>query len=286
MKISKKIHPCAVWATKLALTRPEDLSPSQQAELLAHLEKCPACSAIRLEYHLMDIRIRNYPNSERLRNLSPPQPIPEYEFHRLDLLLQRQEKRNHGIVLIVPGMLFLFLVLACLIPLLLHQQTGFNVAMVDSAGIVVPMYFIWNGIASVFSSLQPVTIEEVKHQRNNARRRRYQRALGEPLSPQYTLKTQKKPLLIGGCLTVSGGSILFYALKSIPVLAWGYILLISGVVCLIECILLLDALYLTPRQEKVLPVRNLEELSRLLVDGEMTAVKGSWGQTFEEETET
>ncbi|MFL5628680.1 MAG: hypothetical protein ACJ788_24120, partial [Ktedonobacteraceae bacterium] len=73
MKKLKKIHPCAAWAKKLALTRPEDLSPSEQTELLAHLGKCPACSAIRLEYHLMDIRIRNYPACERLRDLSPPQ---------------------------------------------------------------------------------------------------------------------------------------------------------------------------------------------------------------------
>lgn len=285
MKKPKKLHTCAAWATKLALTRPEDLSPSEQTELLAHLGKCPACSAIRLEYYLMDIRIRNYPNRERLRNLSPPQPIPEYEFHRLGLLLQRQAERNRGIALSVTGMVFFSLALACLIPLLFHRKTEFIVPMVDIVGIVVPLYFLWNGIASIFSSLRPVTIKEVKQQRNDARRIRYLHARGVRF-PDYTLKGRKKTLLIGSSLTISGGLILFYALKSIPALTWGYILLIGGAVSIIECLLLLDALYFAPKQREDPPAQSLQELSRLLVDGELTVVKGSWRQTFEEESET
>ena len=157
--------------------------------------------------------------------------------------------------------------------------------MVGIVGIVVPLYFLCNGIASIFSSLQPVRIEEVKQLRNNARRKRYQQARGERLS-KYTLKGRKKTFLIGSGLTIPGGLILYQALKSIPALTWAYILLIGGVVCLIECILMLDALYLAPKQGKDLPAQSLEELSRLLVDGELLAVKRAWGQTFEEESET
>ena len=148
--------------------------------------------------------------------------------------------------------------------------------------VVVPMYFLWIGMASVFSSLSPVSIEEVKQRRNYARRIRYQQARGERL-PEYTLKTRKKTLLIGSGLTTSGGLFLFYALKSIPALTWAYIPLIGGIVCLIECILILDALYLAPKQGKELPAQSMQELSRLLVDGELAAVKGLGERTFEEE---
>lgn len=280
----KKLHPCRVWATKLALTHPEDLSPSEQAELLAHLDKCPACSSIRLEYRLMDIRISNYPSVEKLHDLSPAQPIPEYEFHRLGLLLQRQEERNRGSTLIVSGSAFLFLALACLIPLLPSHKTGASIVTIVIVGIVVSMYFLCNGIASVFSSMRPVTIEEVKRRRNHVRRISYEQARGRHFHA-YTIKGRKKRLLFGSGLTISGGSLLFYALKSIPELTWTYIVLIGGVVCLIETILLLEPLYLAPRREKELPAQDLQELSRLLVDGELVTVKRSRGQTFEEETE-
>ena len=69
-------HPCAAWAEKLAATHPDDLSPTEWDELEAHIANCPACSAIRAEYRLMDERIRNYPAGEAL--LHPPcfPPIP------------------------------------------------------------------------------------------------------------------------------------------------------------------------------------------------------------------
>src|ERR1051326_5923902 len=75
-----KINSCAVWAKKLATSHLEDFSPSEQAALLAHLEKCPACAAIRLEYQLMDARIHSYPAKERLLHQPPLSFKPEYEF--------------------------------------------------------------------------------------------------------------------------------------------------------------------------------------------------------------
>jgi hypothetical protein len=281
---SNNLRPCRVWATKLALTHPEDLSPGEQAKLLAHLDKCAACSAIRLEYHLMDMRISNYPPFEKLHQLSAAQPIPEYETHRLGLLVQREEKRKHGITLMVSGGAFLFLALACLMPLLFSVKTGTSMVTIDVVGIVVPMYFLWNGVASVFSSLRPVTIEEVKQRRNDVRRNSYDQAHGKH-SPEYTIRGRKKTLLMGSGLTIAGGWLLLYALKPIPQLPWVYVVLIGGIVCFIESVLLLEPLYLAPRREKERPAQCAQELSRLLTDGELITVQKIWGQTFEEESE-
>lgn len=61
--------PCAAWAEKLAATHPDDLSPTEQAALEAHVAECPACAAVRAEYRLMDVRILEFPANES-------QPIP------------------------------------------------------------------------------------------------------------------------------------------------------------------------------------------------------------------
>jgi hypothetical protein len=68
-------QPCAAWAEKLAATHPDDLSPTEWAALEAHIAHCPACAAIRVEYRLMDDRIRNYPASEALLHSPSPPPI-------------------------------------------------------------------------------------------------------------------------------------------------------------------------------------------------------------------
>ncbi|HEX9132737.1 MAG TPA: hypothetical protein VF844_10625 [Ktedonobacteraceae bacterium] len=69
-------QPCAAWAEKLAATHPDDLSPTEWAALEAHIAHCTACAAIRVEYRLMDDRIRNYPASEALLHSPSPPPIP------------------------------------------------------------------------------------------------------------------------------------------------------------------------------------------------------------------
>jgi hypothetical protein len=50
-------------------------------------------------------------------------------------------------------------------------------------------------------------------------------------------------------------------------------------------VLLLEPLYLAPRQEKKCPAQGARELSRLLADGELITVQKIRGQTFEEEPE-
>lgn len=70
-------QPCAAWAEKLAATHPDDLSPTEWAELEAHIAHCQACAAVRAEYRLMDDRIRNYPAGEALLHTPSPPLIPE-----------------------------------------------------------------------------------------------------------------------------------------------------------------------------------------------------------------
>jgi anti-sigma factor RsiW len=70
-------QPCAAWAEKLAATHPDDLSPTEWAELEAHIAHCQACAAVRAEYRLMDDRIRNYPAGEVFLHPPSPPPIPE-----------------------------------------------------------------------------------------------------------------------------------------------------------------------------------------------------------------
>lgn len=269
------MNPCAAWAKKLAATHPDDLSPSEQSALLAHLEKCPACAAIRLEYQLMDSRVHNYPANEHLFCRTSLPLIPEYEFHRLRLLLRRQVERNHGFILIVVGILFFLLVLIYLIPLFLHYQSGFILAIVDIAGTIIPMYFLWKGIASIFSSLRPVAIEEVKQLRHQARRVWYLQARGEVL-PDRTFRRKMEILLIESGLTISGGLILLlHILDSKPVHSWAYILLLI-MIGLIECLLILDTFYLAPKQTRELPVQSAQELSRLLINGEAMTGEEPW----------
>jgi hypothetical protein len=269
------INPCAAWAKKLAATHPYDLSPSEQMALLAHLEKCPACAAIRLEYQLMDARIRNYPANEHMFHRPPLLLIPEYEFHRLRLLLRRQAERKHGFILIVAGILFFLLVLIYLTPSFLHYQLGFILVMVDIAGAIIPMYFLWKGLASIFSGLRPVTIEEVKQLRYQARRVWYLQARGVFL-PDRTFRRYRMIFLIESGLTISGGLILLlHVLDSMPVHSLAYILLLI-VVGFIEYLLILDTLYLAPKQTRDLPIQSPQELSRLFINGEATTGEKPW----------
>jgi WD40 repeat protein len=52
--------PCVAWAEKLAL-RYEDLSPTDQADLDAHLTTCSVCQAAQSDYHFLDARLRALP---------------------------------------------------------------------------------------------------------------------------------------------------------------------------------------------------------------------------------
>lgn len=264
---NRMINPCAVWAKKLAATRLDDLSPSEQTALLAHLEKCPACAAIRLEYQLMDARIHNYPARGRPLYRSPLAFMPEYEFHRLRLLLLRQAKRNHGVILIVVGTLFFLLLLIFFLSVSLHYQSGFPLVLVDIAGSLIPMYFLLEGIASIFAGLRPVTIVEVKQQRYEARRTRYLQAQGERRSDRG-FRRSKRAFLIESCLTVSGGLILLlHIADKMPVPGWTYLIALA-VLCVIECLLILDNRYYAPKQARDLPFQNAQELSQRLIDGE------------------
>jgi len=77
--------PCAAWGEKLAAVHPDDLSPSEHAELEVHIADCPVCSAIRAEYRQMDDRIRNFPAPEFLLRFSPP-PLQLYDIPDSDSL--------------------------------------------------------------------------------------------------------------------------------------------------------------------------------------------------------
>ena len=259
------VNPCAIWAKKLATTRLEDLSPSEQTALLTHLEKCPACAAIRLEYKLMDARIRNYPARER----SLPRSfsfMPEYEFHRLRLLLRRQAERNHGIILMAAGILFFLLVLLFFLSIFLHYQSGFSLNVIDILGSLIPMYFLWKGMASIFASLPPVTIEEVKQRRQEARRMWYLQAREERRTDHGFIRN--KMFLIESCLTISGGLILLlHIADNMPVPGWTYIVALL-VLCIIECLLILDMRYYPPEHTLDQPDQSVRELSQRLIDGE------------------
>lgn len=273
------INPCAVWAKKLATTRLEDLSPSEQTALLAHLDKCPACAAIRLEYQLMDERIRSYP----AKTHPLPRPLsfmPEYEFHRLRLLLRRQAKRNHGIVLIVVGILFFLLLLLFFLSISLHYQSGFLLVIVDIAGSLIPMYFLWQGMTSIFASLLPVTIEEVKQRRQESRRMWYLQAhKGRHTDDGFI--TNRKMFLMETCLTISAGLILLlHIADNMPVPGWTYIIA-PAVLCLIECLLILDMRYYPPKHAPDQPSQSIRELSQRLIDGETMTDDETWKPTEE-----
>lgn len=269
------INSCAGWAKKLADTRLRELSPSEQTALLAHLEKCPACAAIRLEYQLMDTRIRSYPAKERPLHWSPPSVMPEYEFHRLRLLLRRQAERNHGIIFIVVGILFFLLVLLFFLSVSLHYQSGFLLTLVDIAGSFIPMYFLWKGMASIIANLRPVTIAEVKQQRHEARRTWYLQAHGER-QPDRRFRKTLRAFLIESCLTISAGVILLlHIVDKMPAPGWAYFVA-PVVLCLIECLLILDIRYYPPKHTRDLPFQSAQELSQRLIDGETTTGEEPW----------
>lgn len=284
MKDFTPLQPCTKWAKKLALTRSEDLSPSDQSKLMAHLDKCPACSNVLLEYRMMDACIRNYPDDGRLSQLSPPLPIPEYELHRLHLLLSRQMERRRSLILLLTGMLFLCLILLCLFPLLPHPKIGVFVPTMGCFSVMVSLYFLWSGLASFFASFHPVTIEDVKKFRSQTRRKRYLHARGEQRRAG-PLHGQKKMLLIRITVMILGSICLLCALKTSSMLTWAYLLLISGTVCLIGCILLLDALHLAPQQRDEQPGESRQELARRFTSGELATVQGPNGSEDREASE-
>jgi hypothetical protein len=261
------INSCIIWAKKLADTRLDDLSPSEQAALQDHLEKCPACAAIRLEYQLMDTRLQNYLADERPFQYAPRRLIPDFEFHRLRLLLLRQAERNHGFSLIVVGVVFLLLALAYLIPEFRHDHNWLILTFVNIAGVVVPLYFFWNGIASILSGQRPVSLEEVKQQRQHARTVWYLQVYGESL-PDRVLKKNIRALLLESGLLLSGSlALLLYMLSSMPDASWPRVLLFTGV-GLMEGLLILDMLYFTRRQRHDRLTQSKQELSRLLLRSE------------------
>jgi anti-sigma factor RsiW len=59
------------WAQLLAITHPDDLSPSQRAALEAHLAICPGCAAARADYLRMDAYIQHLPTSRPLPAFPP-----------------------------------------------------------------------------------------------------------------------------------------------------------------------------------------------------------------------
>ena len=61
-------RPCHTWATRLAAAHPDDLTPTEHADLEAHLASCPTCSALAARYAQMDARILHSP---------APDPLPE-----------------------------------------------------------------------------------------------------------------------------------------------------------------------------------------------------------------
>jgi hypothetical protein len=67
---------CKDWAEKLASTHPDDLSPTEWAELEDHVMHCPVCAAVRAEYRLMDEHIHNYQASVALSIPPSLSPIP------------------------------------------------------------------------------------------------------------------------------------------------------------------------------------------------------------------
>ncbi|HLV98492.1 MAG TPA: zf-HC2 domain-containing protein [Ktedonobacterales bacterium] len=63
--------PCPAWAELLTATHPDDLSPSQQDALEAHLATCPACAAVRADYLRLDGYIQRLPTSRPLPAFPP-----------------------------------------------------------------------------------------------------------------------------------------------------------------------------------------------------------------------
>jgi hypothetical protein len=78
------LKPCKIWAEKLAATLPGDLSLFEQIALEAHLKECSMCAAMRNEYLLMDMLIRDYPAYETLPDLVPP-PLSIWEPRNYDV---------------------------------------------------------------------------------------------------------------------------------------------------------------------------------------------------------
>jgi hypothetical protein len=63
--------PCPEWANLLNATHPDDLLPSQQTALDAHLATCAACAAARADYARLDAYIQRLPTSRPLPAFPP-----------------------------------------------------------------------------------------------------------------------------------------------------------------------------------------------------------------------
>jgi PQQ enzyme repeat len=63
------LMPCSDWSDKLAVRKPEDLSPSARLALNEHMEICPACASVYSAYHFMELSICNLPLVEPLPGL-------------------------------------------------------------------------------------------------------------------------------------------------------------------------------------------------------------------------
>ena len=66
------MNPCPLWAHKLAVVHPDDLSADERAKLTAHIASCPACAAVLSIYHQNDARILSLPPIRPL-SLDPEQ---------------------------------------------------------------------------------------------------------------------------------------------------------------------------------------------------------------------
>ncbi|MFL5625169.1 MAG: winged helix-turn-helix domain-containing protein [Ktedonobacteraceae bacterium] len=86
----KMVEPCPQWAEKLAALHQDDLSSNDRIALDEHVASCPACSAVRAEYHTMrafihDLHVPGFPSK------LPPRLLQLWE----------NQGNNHGGLLIV-----------------------------------------------------------------------------------------------------------------------------------------------------------------------------------------
>ena len=258
MSDKKMVQPCVEWAEKLALTRMEDLPSEEVDKLLKHLADCPACSATQLEYRMMDMLIRNYP-PERIVQYQPKRlPKPGFEFHRLHLLLQRQMKRRHSITLTVAALLIFLLSLGVLSGLLYHHLTGLSIPLIALAGLFTPLYPLWEGLHALFTSLRPVTFEEVRQHRRNM-----YREYGSEMNQEKRFQTRRwQRFGMRNVWIMIGVIVLILAITKLSTLKWVYFLAFGAGFFLIECLLILDTLIfdeekdgnLSRQEQKMLPL--------------------------------
>jgi hypothetical protein len=258
MSDKKMVQPCVEWAEKLALTRMEDLPSEEVDKLLKHLADCPACSAIQLEYRMMDMLIRNYP-PERVVQYQPKRlPKPGLEFYRLRLLLQRQMKRRHGITLMVAALLIFLLFLGVLLGLLAQHQTGLTIPLIALAGLFTPLYPLWEGLHAFFTSLLPVTFEEVRQHRRN----RYREYGSEINQKERFQKKRWQHFGMRNVWIMFGVIVLIFAISKLSTLKWAYFLAFGVDLFLVQFLLILDTLIfdeekdgaLSRQEQKMLPL--------------------------------